>query len=173
MAASPDLEAELEATRQQPCPRCQVLIPVHSGYTTWCDNCGWTLDVPESPPYESPLDKIYRSLSRKSSKGLFEQMLAAGPIRGGFNLSTLLAYLLAAMVHAITASFVLLGGTHPSIAYRTEFLKTHFVADAKVILSEAEAAQLKTELTLLEQEVQSYLFSLDDISFRQLFQLNW
>jgi hypothetical protein len=150
MAASPDLEAELEATRQQPCPRCQVLIPVHSGYTTWCDNCGWTLDVPESPPYESPLDKIYRSLSRKSSKGLFEQMLAAGPIRGGFNLSTLLAYLLAAMV-----------------------LKTHFVADAKVILSEAEAAQLKTELTLLEQEVQSYLFSLDDISFRQLFQLNW
>lgn len=62
-----DLLLQKPPLKEQVCPQCQAAIPVYDGFTTWCDRCGWNLDVLEPSPFESLLDRLYRSIGRTSS----------------------------------------------------------------------------------------------------------
>lgn len=95
--------------KEQACPQCQALLPVHEGYTTWCDRCGWNLQIPELPPFLTLFDRLHLRLGQASSQHLFEHMVKSTPLSHRFSKAKLLAYCLAAPVHGVTLVFVSLG----------------------------------------------------------------
>lgn len=97
------------AVKEQTCPQCQSAIPVFAGQKTWCDKCGWNLEVPAQPQPRSLLEKLYDSISRKSSQRLFEQMMKGRSLKATLTPAKLLAFLLAGLVHSVTLAFILLG----------------------------------------------------------------
>lgn len=101
-------EQSPQATQQQ-CPKCQAIIPVYRGYKTWCDKCGWNLEIPDVPPYQTLFEKLYRSISQKSSQHLLEEMLKSKSLEITVTPARALAFLIAGCVHSITLAFVVLG----------------------------------------------------------------
>jgi heat shock protein HtpX len=96
--------------KYQPCPQCQKSLPVYIGYKTWCDQCGWNLDTPTKPEHQPLFQKLYASISRKSSQHLFEDMMMkGGPLRVVFTPARLLAFLVASCVHGVTLLLIALG----------------------------------------------------------------
>src|SRR5207253_4003153 len=56
------------------CPNCGVAIPVHKGYTSWCDKCGWNLKPEDLPPTRNILTILYRGLNARNSRSLLERL---------------------------------------------------------------------------------------------------
>jgi Zn-dependent protease with chaperone function len=95
--------------KYQPCPKCHTSLPVYTGYKTWCDQCGWNLDIPAPPDRQSLFEKLYAARSKKSSQRLFEEMMKGRSLKAVFTPSRLLAFLIACCVHAVTLAFIALG----------------------------------------------------------------
>lgn len=95
---------------ERPCPECGSIVPVHYGYVTWCDGCGWNLKPEVISESRTLFGEIYRKLSRRLSKDLFNRMLREEALAPRFTFSGALAFLIAAAVHAVTAVFLLAGG---------------------------------------------------------------
>lgn len=95
---------------ERPCPECGTILPVHHGYVTWCDRCGWNLKPEVISDSRTLFDEIYRKLSRRLSRDLFNRMLREESLAPRFTLSGALAFLMAAAVHAVTVVFLLAGG---------------------------------------------------------------
>jgi Zn-dependent protease with chaperone function len=95
----------------QLCPRCGAQVPVHAGYTTWCDHCEWNL-VPttsDSPP--TLLGSLYSSFGEKHSRGVFEELKEGTPdaLATRLTATRLLAILTAGAVHMVTLAYAALG----------------------------------------------------------------
>lgn len=86
----------------QTCPQCKAVIPVFEGYKTWCDKCGWNLELPKNQVDLTVYEKVMVSLNKKSGQHLFQDMLKAQMIPGRFSPARLLAYLIAGLVHGVT-----------------------------------------------------------------------
>ena len=95
--------------KEQTCPQCHSVIPAIAGQRIWCDKCGWNLEVPASPLPRGLLEKLYDSLSKKSSQHLFEQMIRGGSLKASLTPAKLVAFLLAGLVHSVTLAFIILG----------------------------------------------------------------
>jgi Zn-dependent protease with chaperone function len=49
------------------CPQCGAEIPVHQGYLTWCDTCGWNLAAADPPPPKTGAEAIAAMVGERSS----------------------------------------------------------------------------------------------------------
>jgi Zn-dependent protease with chaperone function len=105
--ASP--EADLNPLQFQSCPQCQTELPIYPGYPTWCDRCGWNLEIPKPPQKESLFDKLHRTLSRKSGERLYSDIMKEQSLTARFRPAKLVAFVLAGAVHAVTVGLILLG----------------------------------------------------------------
>ena len=103
-----ETQPSLQMNEQQ-CPQCQAFIPVFPGYPTWCDQCGWNLQVQEPSPFDNLFDKLYRATGQKLNQQLFEQMVKTKLLKPGWSFSKTLAFLLAGCVHGVTLIFIVLG----------------------------------------------------------------
>ena len=63
--------------------------------------------------------------------------------------------------------------THPPTGQRIDFLKAHYISEAKVQITTEELAQLDEELQPLYEGFQKYMFNLDSQDFRALFGVSW
>ena len=88
----------------QECPECGTTIPVHSGYVTWCDRCGWNLQPHQPDRPQNVFESIYDSLGRRQSKSLFDRLAKADSLKPSLTVSNLCAFILATIVHGITIS---------------------------------------------------------------------
>jgi Zn-dependent protease with chaperone function len=103
-------EAEnLPLIKHLQCPVCKTMLPVYEGCTTWCDQCGWSLEPRELPPPETLFEKLYRSISEKSSQRLFKRMMERRSLEATVTLSKLLAFLMAGCIHGVSLAFLALG----------------------------------------------------------------
>ncbi len=94
--------------KERPCPLCGATVPVYDDYIPWCE-CGWNLQ-PQKP--ERPLnifESMYESAGKKLGKGLFDELAQAEFVKPRLTLSTLLAFALAALIHALTLGAIILG----------------------------------------------------------------
>src|SRR2546423_13899997 len=94
---------------EQTCPRCSSLVPVHSEYVTWCDRCGWNLQpyLPNRP--RTVFESFYASMGKKLSRNLFDTLAKTDDLKAGWTPAKVLAFAIAALVHAFTLSVVALG----------------------------------------------------------------
>jgi len=90
------------------CPECTSSIPVDSGYVTWCDRCGWNLEPQDVGAPRSLIEALYIRIGRTFGRRLYEEVRKQ-PGRVSFTASRLLAFIIAACVHLITAVFVVAG----------------------------------------------------------------
>ncbi len=95
---------------ERPCPECGTILPVHYGYVTWCDGCGWNLKPEVISESRTLFDAIYGKLSRRLSRDLFNRMLREESLAPRFTFSGAMAFLIAAAVHAVTVVSLLAGG---------------------------------------------------------------
>jgi heat shock protein HtpX len=63
--------------------------------------------------------------------------------------------------------------THPPTAHRVDFLKAHYVSEAKVTMTPKEQERLEQEMWPLYEAFQKNIFSIDSQSFRSLFKVSW
>ncbi len=93
------------------CPSCQASVPVHVGYVTWCDRCGWNLDPRRKEASRNVFESVARTLGQKQSQVLFRRFSRLETLRPTLSASKLLAYVFAAVIHGITLAFALGGVT--------------------------------------------------------------
>lgn len=86
------------------CPECLAEVPVDPLYIPWCDVCGWNVDP--DPPKVS--DEERRRMDRLAA-GLFEEVCAASSLQPKWGMARVVAFLLAAGIHALTLGVFLLG----------------------------------------------------------------
>ncbi|MER5750403.1 M48 family metalloprotease [Streptomyces sp. NPDC002088] len=86
----------------QPCPECGAEIRVDSRFTTWCAACDWNVDP--ARPEEKPgrLAGARRALARRHGEKLLAEVMAGGTLRARRDLSSVLAYTVALVVHGMT-----------------------------------------------------------------------
>ena len=93
----------------QICPKCGATIPVYEGFVTWCDRCGWNLQPVRPPAPRNVVKSVYASMGRRLSDQLYVEVAAAPSLRPHVTLALVLAYLIAALVHALTLLLVVGG----------------------------------------------------------------
>ncbi len=102
--------ATLPAGAVEPCPKCQAVLPVNPGFTTWCEHCGWNLDLDERLRPKNLFETLYFAVGRRLSGTLFDtirrETLLAQP---RLSLNRVLAYALATLTHAFTLSLGVAG----------------------------------------------------------------
>lgn len=96
----------------RPCPACRERMPVDPSFVVWCSACGWNAD-PEGPEPAAGgrLDGVRRRMWQRYGEELFAQLAhepdaGASPGAGG---ARVLAVVLSAAVHGITAALMVLG----------------------------------------------------------------
>ncbi len=109
MQASVGVQVPKGEVKEQQCPQCHALIPVHFGYVSWCDQCGWNLQPQESNRPTNVFESAYASIGKRFSQQLFDEMSKAESLRPTLTLSKVLAFSLAAVVHGFTIILVIVG----------------------------------------------------------------
>jgi Zn-dependent protease with chaperone function len=97
------------ATGQQPCPRCGTMLPIHSNYVTWCDQCNWNLAATLPPRPRTLFESFYVSLGAKLSDQLFTNIKNQASLSPRLTPAKILAFGLATLVHATTIVCAVLG----------------------------------------------------------------
>src|SRR5262245_31051043 len=97
------------ATKVIACPRCAAAVMVDQGWVSWCELCGWNVDpVPPEPP-RSVVEKLWRKLSVRHRRKLFEELKGRDGFARRWSGELVLAFVLAAVVHATSLALVVLG----------------------------------------------------------------
>jgi Zn-dependent protease with chaperone function len=109
MEASVGAQISKGEVKEQQCPQCHAPIPVHFGYVSWCDQCGWNLQPLETNRPTNVFESAYASIGKRFSQQLFDEVLKAESLRPTLTLSKVLAYSLAALVHSFTIILVVVG----------------------------------------------------------------
>jgi Zn-dependent protease with chaperone function len=90
------------------CPTCQATITSTTGYVSWCMECNWNV-YPLKPEPRNMLEKIYLSLGQQQGQALLNQFLQSKTLQPRLTLSKLTATVVAAVIHLLTLSFVVIG----------------------------------------------------------------
>jgi Zn-dependent protease with chaperone function len=90
----------------QACPSCNADLPVNPGYITWCHQCGWNLSPPKRETSSRRLDRLYDRVGRRLGDQLVGELLAVERLEPRLTLGKLVAYVIAAMVYALTLALV-------------------------------------------------------------------
>lgn len=83
---------------EKTCPNCNKHYPVYENEVEWCHLCDWSLQ-PDSDPFESAYQKIYRRLGRRISASLHDSMLANPHQQPRLSLAKVVAYIFATCIH--------------------------------------------------------------------------
>jgi Zn-dependent protease with chaperone function len=84
-------------------------MPVHEGFVTWCDRCGWNVNSRQPEKSQNPFRIAYRRLGQTQSQVLLERYKKGESLRPSLTLSKFLAGVTATMIHAITLGFTAFG----------------------------------------------------------------
>jgi Zn-dependent protease with chaperone function len=97
------------ALTEKICPNCKASVPVHPGYVSWCDGCGWNLSPRTAADAAGIADRIKLALGERFSEDLYRKVSAGGVLKPSLTLSKIAVLGLALLVHAVTAILVVLG----------------------------------------------------------------
>jgi hypothetical protein len=107
-------------TKWQECPSCQVVLPVHAEYVTWCDQCGWNVNplAPRKP--RNIFEGAYTWVGQKQSQAILDRLVKTKRLEPTLSVSKVLAFVVAALIHGTTLVFVvggvmLLIGSWPNV----------------------------------------------------------
>jgi len=90
--------------KSQSCPECGAEIRTGGRFVIWCSNCDWNVD-PETPQQErDQLDKARRALARRHGEKLLAEVMDGGSLRARRDASSLLAFVIALLVHGVTVA---------------------------------------------------------------------
>lgn len=94
-----------QATRS--CPACHAELHASPGFVTWCESCDWGLDPsPHEDRRQGRVEKWWQARLNKVSHAEHDRLVQRGLEAGASDRR--LVYLLATIVHLLTASVVLL-----------------------------------------------------------------
>jgi Zn-dependent protease with chaperone function len=91
------------------CPRCGASIPVVHGLVNWCDACDWNLSAPESRAPRTARERLYAKAGRRIGDRVVSRLGEAGSLAPRLTATRLAAYLVASLVHLLTAALALTG----------------------------------------------------------------
>ena len=94
---------------EQECPSCHTTIPADPRYVMWCAHCGWNLQPQEPPRPRNVFESFYASMGKRFSQGLFSGLAGAQKVRPRLTGTRMLAFLCAALVHAVTFGLAIAG----------------------------------------------------------------
>ncbi len=92
------------------CPECGAEIRHDRRFTPWCASCEWNVDpvrAAEEPP--KLLERRRRALARRHGERLLREITDGAPLRPRRDASSVLAQVLAVVVHGVTVILVGLG----------------------------------------------------------------
>src|SRR5437870_3499172 len=101
--------ANQNQVQQEECPQCHSMMPVHRGYVTWCDRCGWNVQPHRPDPPRNVFEAMYLAMGKRLGRTLFDQIVREQTLQPALTPAKLLAFALAGLVHAFTLTFALLG----------------------------------------------------------------
>ncbi|WP_371662191.1 M48 family metallopeptidase [Streptomyces sp. NBC_00280] len=95
-------EGVLESSR---CPECDTGIQADSRFTKWCPACDWNVDPGGPEPVKGRLEALRRTLAQRHGEKLLATMStdAAGEQRAPRDAYGVLAYVIALLIHGVTA----------------------------------------------------------------------
>lgn len=91
---------------ERSCPGCGAAIPIHKGYISWCEKCGWNLKPDDPLPTRNLVTALYRAFGEQHSRALFERLARAKSLQPALTLQKVLAFGLAGGLNGLS---VLLG----------------------------------------------------------------
>ncbi|WP_198655460.1 hypothetical protein [Streptomyces geranii] len=96
------------------CPECDTEIQVDSRFTKWCPACDWNVDPGGPEESRGRLETLRRTLAQRHGERLLTTMStastdAADGRRARRDVSGVLAYAVALLIHAVTALLTVTG----------------------------------------------------------------
>jgi Zn-dependent protease with chaperone function len=92
------------------CPECGAEIRHDRRFTPWCPHCEWNVDPLRAAEEQSRLlERRRRVLARRHGEGLLREIGDGAPLRPHRDASSVLAQVLAVLVHGITVVLIGLG----------------------------------------------------------------
>lgn len=103
--------AEAERTNgatEQACPDCGAALPAEKRFVVWCTECDWNVDPGRADRCagHGRIASLRRRLARQYGEQLLAEVSAGTELRPHRDPSSLLARLVASVVHALTAGLV-------------------------------------------------------------------
>lgn len=101
-------EGVLESSQ---CPQCGTGIQVDSRFTKWCPACDWNVDPGGPEESKGKLETLRRRLAQRHGERLLATMSAdtAEEQQARRDVSGVLAYVIALLIHGVTAALVVTG----------------------------------------------------------------
>jgi heat shock protein HtpX len=101
----------LQVTGQRTCPNCSAEIPIHEGLRAWCERCNWNVGVEARETDEGFLARQYIRLGKRYGKAMLEALknMPSSDLRPRWTIRKVIAYFLAAGVHLLSLTLVVLG----------------------------------------------------------------
>ncbi len=93
----------------QDCPECGTRVLVHTGFVTWCHECGWNLSPRSATQPSNIHQKMYASAGGKLGHNLFAQLKDDPTLKPSFTFTKMMAFVVATVVHAVTLILALFG----------------------------------------------------------------
>ncbi|MGW2119439.1 M48 family metallopeptidase [Streptomyces zhihengii] len=93
------------AGQGQRCPDCGTWAPVEAGFVTWCEACGWNVDPGAPDPAPGRIEAMRRGLAQRYGERLVADL---GP-RPQRDAASVVAYVLALLVHGVTVGLLVAG----------------------------------------------------------------
>jgi heat shock protein HtpX len=104
-----DASPTLAGTTTLSCPGCGASVPAEPGFVSWCEGCGWNVQPSQSSEPPTLLGRAFVALGRRSGRQLFERLAGSVNLQPELSAATVLAFLLAGMVHGLTLALALGG----------------------------------------------------------------
>ena len=98
-------------TGERTCPDCSAEIPAEDGLRAWCERCNWNLGGETPPPEEGFLARQYVRIGERYGSTTLDRLKATPThdLRPRWTASKVIAFALAASVHLLSLSLLVLG----------------------------------------------------------------
>jgi heat shock protein HtpX len=100
-----------EMVSQTTCPKCSTEVPVHEGFRTWCERCGWNVGDDTSPTDEGLFARQHIRIGERYGRTMLEtlKIMPAQNLRPRWTIRKALAVVLAASVHLLSLTLFVAG----------------------------------------------------------------
>ncbi len=93
----------------QTCPQCRNILPVIQGYPTWCERCHWNIFPKEWMSAPTRASRFMDNLSIRVLSGLYKEVRREPKRLSQWDISTILAMILSALILLVTVIFLAFG----------------------------------------------------------------
>src|SRR5690348_4580398 len=92
------------------CPECGARLHRNARFTTWCDQCDWNVDpYPTTKEMLGRFELLEQRMARRYGERLFAGITKGIPLRPHLDATSVLAQVLAILVHGSTLALVGVG----------------------------------------------------------------